>query len=248
MKKLYLHNVWARWKRYWRRLENAPAVLIFKRRTRQLLGTELRHFVEVRRPTVRAGGWTVCTTGLTPGGIAYCFGVGEDVTLELALIDLIGLEVHAFDPTPRAVEWLGHQVVPAGFHHHPIGVAGSDGTASFAPSDSPTNPSFTLLERSGGPTDLVECEVRKLSSLAKLYGHRQLHLLKLDVEGAEYQAIDDLLESGLEVKQILVEFHHRFRNVGRAQTGRAVKQLYDAGYRIFYISPSGREYSFILEP
>lgn len=228
-------------------MENAKGVLILKRRTRQLIGTELRHFVEVRRSTVQAGGWTVGTAGLTQGGVAYCFGVGEDVTFELALVDLFGLDVHAFDPTPRAVEWMAAQAIPSQFHHHPFGVAGRDGTASFAQSTSLLNPSFKLLnEPLGAPAGTVECEVRKLSSLAGMFGHTHIDVLKLDVEGAEYQVIDDLLESGLKVNQILVEFHHRFRNVGRAQTARAVAKLRDAGYRIFYISPRGREYSFIL--
>jgi len=36
----------------------------------------------------------------------------------------------------------------------------------------------------------------------------------MDIEGAEYEVIDDLIASGIRPKQILVEFHHRFKNVG----------------------------------
>ncbi len=60
--------------------------------------------------------------------------------------------------------------------------------------------------------------------------------------------LDELLERGLAVRQILVEFHHRFPEVGLDRTRRAVSALNAAGYRIFFASDSGEEYSFILAP
>jgi hypothetical protein len=51
----------------------------------------------------------------------------------------------------------------------------------------------------------------------------------------------------LPVRQILVEFHHRFPGVGVARTRRAVERLNAGGYRIFFASDSGEEYSFVLD-
>jgi FkbM family methyltransferase len=238
-------SLWAKWKLWWRRFENAPFVRTAKRRVRQLTGNELRHFVEVRCPTARYGGWTISTVGLEPGGIAYSLGVGEDATLDSTLVDRFGLEVHAFDPTPRAMAWVRDGQLPEGVRFHPIGVAGYDGTAEFVPSSNPVNPSFTLQKRGVAASEGVACEVRRLSTLARVLGHGRIDLLKMDIEGAEYDVIDDMLESGIEVRQIVVEFHHRFRHVGRARTARTVRSLREAGFRIFSISPSGREYSFM---
>jgi FkbM family methyltransferase len=218
-----------------------------KRRVRQLLGTELRHFVEVRRSVARYGEWSVSVPDLEGGGTAYSLGVGEDAILDIALIENYGFEVHAFDPTPRARAWVARQRLPSTFHFHPVGVAGYDGMAEFAPPRDVRDPSFTMLEGSDRGKTRVSCPVRMLSTLSRNLGHCRIELLKIDIEGAEYEVIDDLVGSELEVNQILVEFHHRFKGVGRERTARAVNQLKKAGYRIFSISPSGREYSFIRE-
>lgn len=216
-----------------------------KRRVRQLAGRELRHFVQVHRPMARYGDWTVAPSGLKRGGIAYSLGVGEDATFDTALIEHFGMEVHAFDPTPRAIAWVSRQNLPPGFHFHPTGVGGHDGTADFAPSGNSGNPSYRMRENAALASAPVTCPVRKLSTLTRMLGHPQVELLKIDIEGAEYDVIDDLLDSDIEVHQLLVEFHHRFGNIGRGRTARAVSCLQEAGYRIFFISPSGREYSFI---
>lgn len=240
-------NLWLRWKRLWRRLETSPAIWIAKRRVRQLLGTELRHFVEVRRRAARHGEWSVSVSDLAPQGTAYSFGVGEDAILDLALIEEYGLEVHAFDPTPRATAWVANQNLPDGFYFHPLGVAGYDGTAWFTASADIRDPSFTMLDDSDQGRDRVSCPVRRLTTLSRSLGHHRVDLLKIDIEGAEYDVIDDLVDSHFRATQLLVEFHHRFKGVGRERTARAVERLREVGYRIYSISPSGREYSFILE-
>jgi FkbM family methyltransferase len=240
-------NLWLKWKRLWRKLELTPAVRLANRRIRQLAGKQLRHFVDVRRPNVRYGDWTVSTAGLVEGGIAYSLGVGEDAELDLALIEQFGLEVHAFDPTPRAVAWVNAQPMPDRFHFHPIGIAGYDGTAEFTPSKEMANPSFKVRKNARPAPGQVTCEVRRLPALCRELGHQRIDLLKMDIEGAEYDVIDDLVDSGIEVRQILIEFHHRFRAIGLEPTGRTVDKLRDSGYRTFYISPSGREYSFVLD-
>ena len=239
-------ELWYAWKRWWRRFETSPAYWTAKRRLRQLVGTELRHFVQIHRDTAQYGEWRVSIPDAMKGGIAYSFGVGEDAILDCALIESYGFEVHAFDPTPRATAWVAEQDLPAAFRFHPVGVAGYDGIAEFsAPSDD-RDPSFSMLD-SDRDRKRVRCPVRTLTTLAGELGHRRIDLMKIDIEGAEYEVIDDLLGSGLEVCQLLVEFHHRFEGVGRDRTARAVRQLKEAGYRIFSISPSGREYAFIRE-
>ena len=65
----------------------------------------------------------------------------------------------------------------------------------------------------------------------------------MDVEGAEYDVIDDLLASDLDVRQLLIEFHHQFSGIER--TRRAIEALNEAGYRIFDVSAGGKDYAFI---
>jgi hypothetical protein len=75
--------------------------------------------------------------------------------------------------------------------------------------------------------------------------HTQIDLLKMDIEGAEYAVIEDLLASRIFVKQLLVEFHHRWKEISVSKTAAAIRSLNFMGYRIFAVSPSGEEYGFL---
>ena len=210
-----------------------------------------RHGVAPRLvvPTVRAGArsgvWTVCPSGITSASVVYSFGVGDNVAWDLAMIGRFGVEVHAFDPTPASVRWVRGQTLPPRFHFHDYGVAAHDGSARFvAPRRAGT---VNYAPAPDGPPDAtsVSAEVRRLSTIRRRLGHGPIEVLKMDVEGGEYDVIDDLLASDVPVRQLLVEFHHHFPSVGLPKTLRAVRALEAAGFRIFHISQRGLEFSFL---
>ncbi len=191
--------------------------------------------------------WTFCPDGLFERSVVYSFGVGEDISFDLGLIQRFGVTVHGFDPTPRSVAWVGAQSLPHPFVFHPYGVAAQDGVRRFAPPRNARYVSHTLLHR-GSPGNAIAVTVQRLSTILRTLGHSRIHLLKMDIEGAEYEVLDDLLDSELEVEQLLVEFHHRWPEVGVAKTKRTIHQLNEAGYRIFSVSASGEEYGFRKMP
>ena len=69
----------------------------------------------------------------------------------------------------------------------------------------------------------------------------------MDVEGSEYAILDDLLQSDLQVRQILVEFHHRFPGLSLAMTKRAARELRSRGYKLIHLSPWCEEMAFIKQ-
>jgi hypothetical protein len=70
-------------------------------------------------------------------------------------------------------------------------------------------------------------------------------VVKMDIEGAEYAVLPDLLGSGFRPDQILVEFHHRWREVGARRTREALDLLARHGYRIADVSDTGMEYALL---
>jgi hypothetical protein len=68
----------------------------------------------------------------------------------------------------------------------------------------------------------------------------------MDIEGAEYEVLDNMLDSGVKPLQLLVEFHHRFPGIGPQRTSAMVAKLRRAGYRLIAISETGRELSWML--
>lgn len=191
------------------------------------------------------GGFYVHAPAVDASSVVYSFGVGEDVSFDLAMIERFGVTVHAFDPTPKSIAWVRAQKLPSKFVLHEVGIAGYDGTASFAPPENPNHVSHTLLARESTKDRAITVQVKRLSTLLRELGHDRIDVLKMDVEGAEYDVFDDILGAGIAIRQILVEFHHRFPNVGVQQTVNATAKLRRAGYDLFAVSDNGEEYSFL---
>lgn len=190
------------------------------------------------------GSWAVWPDGLGSGSVLYSCGVGRDISFERAMIARYGLTVHAFDPTPLALTWARSQQLPANFHLHELGIASHDGVARFQPPTKLKFESFSMV-RSSGLGQPVDAPVRRFRSLAGLLGHTKVDILKMDIEGAEYDVLPDVLGSNIPVGQILLEFHHRWKELGAARTRQAIASLEAAGYLVAAVSSSGTEYTFI---
>lgn len=219
-----------------------------KRRVNQWLGRELPFRPQLRCDTIRLGseygGWVVRPERITPSTIVYCFGVGEDITFDLAMIERFDVTVHAFDPTPKAMAWVRSQSTPPKLVFHNVGLADYDGTARFVLPRA-DYASYHIGQAQEKGADAAECRVQRLSTIMRDLRHDHIDVLKMDIEGAEYAAIDDMIQSRIFPAQLLVEFHHKAGDrQSLERTSRSIKSLQEAGYGIFDVSPTGLEYSF----
>ena len=190
------------------------------------------------------GGWMIATMPLcdVSSPVVLSFGLGDDVSFDEAMISTYHARVFGFDPTPASLRWLAAHGVPAGMSVEPIGIAAFDGEQEFAMSAGETRGNFSSKQR-GDIT--VVCQVRRYATLLAMLGLRRVDVLKLDVEGAEFDIIDDLLASAALPTQLLVEFHHRLHNIHVSETRRSVRAIQRAGFSLFAVSPGGQELSFI---
>ena len=191
------------------------------------------------------GGWDVITASIDRHSTVYSFGVGEDATFDTTLIKKFGLTVHAFDPTPKSIEWVKRQAFSDRFVMHDFGIASFDGVVSFNPPEDPSHVSHTLLDRPATKEQAISVSVKRLPTIMKELGHDQIDILKMDIEGAEYDVIDDVKSSDIRPQQILVEFHHRFPGVGLHKTKIAIEKIFSMGYSLFSVSSTNEEFCFI---
>jgi FkbM family methyltransferase len=189
----------------------------YQRRIRKLgarlnRATDRLLFSHVLRPaadvlTTRLGsqyaGFHVPVQLLTETSIVYSAGVGEDVTFDLAVIEAVGCEVWAFDPTPRSIEFARSIREPK-FHFLPYGLWSDDSVQRFhAPVDAThVSHSIANLQQT---TAYFEAECRSVHSLMTELGHDQIDLLKLNIEGAEYAVLASL--GDVHPRIICGEFH-----------------------------------------
>lgn len=218
---------------------------------KRLIGREPRLKTDVKIPLERFGAWWVCTGMLSEGGIVWSLGVGEDIDLDLALIRLKNMEVHAFDPTPNSVDFLQQQPLPASLHFHPWAVGASDGSMFFYPRQlrdgTHSQTMYTLVADPAVKQDRLEVPVKSIATITQTLGHSEIDVFKMDIEGAEYDVLQGLLGSTLRPRQLLIEFHHRHAGLDPSQTVAAVSDLREAGYALADISSTGREFTFLLK-
>ncbi len=193
------------------------------------------------------GGWDIVVDPINEKSIVYSFGIGEDASFDINLIERFGLVIQAFDPTPKSIDWVNKQGLPAKFIFHKYGIANFDTDISFNPPENPEYVSHTILSRPKTENKSIVVLVKRLTTIMNELGHKRIDILKMDIEGAEYRVIDDIEKSGILPQQILVEFHHRFPNITIKMTKDAIEKLKKMGYGLFSISNTSKEFCFILE-
>ena len=198
-------------------------------------------------PLVAFGGWSLRPAGLGPDSIVYSFGVGDNVAWDLEMIRRFGCTVHAYDPTPASIAWVARQALPPQFVFHDCGIASFDGTLEFYPPRKDGNTHYSH-ERRGRLFDRrkpIGGRVERLSTIMRGLGHDRIDVLKLDVEGSEFEVIPDVVDSGIPIDQLLVEIHYRFRSRSFRQGMALIDCVKASGMRCVHVSERGFEFSLV---
>jgi FkbM family methyltransferase len=192
------------------------------------------------------GGFYVHSNVINNDSIVYSFGIGEDITFDLDIINNYNCSVFAFDPTPKSISWINTQTLPDNFHFTNIGISNVNDTVNFFLPKNELYVSGSLSVQSNiDIATTIEVEVRELRQICLMLNHDRIDILKIDIEGSEYDIIDNILQSNIYIGQILLEFHDRFYKNGIEKTKTAILKLRRAGYEIFATSDNFQEISFI---
>ena len=223
-----------------------------KRFLKRISGKELWLKTEVSFDTVKASEWTFINGKLGADSVVYSLGVGDNVEFDLDLIDRFDVKVYAFDPTPYAKEWVATQDLPEKFIFFPWAAAGEDGTLRLyrriSRRGKRAKVMWTAENEAGDTDDFIDSPAYTVHTIMEKLQHERVDVLKMDVEGAEYDIIEGLKQATHLPEQLLIEFHHRFPGIGKERTAASIDILANLGYKIFDISETGREIGFVLNP
>ncbi len=191
------------------------------------------------------GGFYLYELNLNENSIIYSFGLGEDITFDLAVIEKFRCKVFGFDPTPKSLAFLKtHQ--EKNLIIRSIGISKLEGSQTFY---LPKNSNY--VSGSLKKTKNLKSEINVLfdtfENIVQSNNHTSIDILKMDIEGTEFDIIPEIVCSKIPVKQLLIEFHPRFFWNGYYKLYKVVKLLRANGYKCYAISKSFNEVSFIKE-
>lgn len=203
--------------------------------------------LEVERHGARFCDWATPCGHVSSESVIYSFGVGEDASWDLGLIEAHGCRIHAFDPTPRSAAWIESNIEDARFSHREVALSDHDGSLElWLPlNDDHVSASCEKSGRTSERSVTVPC--RSLAGLMEDLGHDRIDVLKMDIEGAEYRVIRHLAgrpDLASRVHTVLIEFHHWMAPFSMDDTREALRALAGMGYRIGWVSESGHEVMF----
>jgi FkbM family methyltransferase len=214
---------------------------------------------EVLRLGTEYGGWTIVENPLLRNSWVVLCGAGEDISFDLALQAAYQCNIVIVDPTPRAVDHFQRVLSSAQkgtkaainnsatefydltnvdlsrVHFLPVAVWTEKTRIQFwEPQErSHVSHSITNFQRT---SSYIEVEAEPLGDIIGRFAlsNDEIHLVKLDIEGAATEVIDWMCDNAFLPAQLLVEFDEM--TFPRSDTWSRVKQatvrLQEAGYEL----------------
>lgn len=192
------------------------------------------------------GGFYAHLDVLNKNSIIYSIGIGTDASFDIELIKKFNCNVYAYDPTPKSVEWVKKNISSEKFIFKGIGIDVLCGKKCFYLPRNKNHVSGSLNEvPSIDLNNRLILDFEDIDTMMKKNHHHKIDLLKIDIEGSEYDVLDDILNKNKNINQILVEFHPHLIKNGRKKTIELIKLMNLKKYSCFGVSDNLLEYSFI---
>jgi FkbM family methyltransferase len=154
------------------------------------------------------GGWILPVELIDASWTCYMVGAGGDVSTDLELCRRYGALVRSFDAVPDYVRRAEVQAEgEPRFSAHHAAIATADGPIRMQRTHDQSSNSVSAAQLYD-TRDFIELPGRTLQSLMSELGDQRVELLKLDIEGSEYQVVPTLDLRALGVKVFAVQLHH----------------------------------------
>ena len=215
------------------------------------------------------GGWEIPVKSIDTDSNIISVGAGEDISFDTELAKKYGCNVHIFDPTPRArVHFEGtrklinnsckapinnsttefYDIDAETFKlldYHEVGVWEEDKIMKFF---SPSNKEHVShsINNMHNTDEFFEAQCLCLDSICNLLSINKINLLKLDVEGAEYAILKNMISKKIKPVLLLVEFHQEksiLEKYLKYRIAKHLKFLRNNGYNLI----SKNKYNFVFQ-
>ena len=142
------------------------------------------------------------------------------------MIRRFGATIHIFDPSEIAVRTI-ERAKSDRLLFQPLGLAATTQVKASVGGGEGDQTWF----RAGG-SNTVPCTTLP-AELGK-NGHTSIDLLKIDIEGFEYEVLESCLSAHIPIKQICVEFHDFYPEIPRKKTEAMIETLQANGFELIH--------------
>ena len=189
------------------------------------------------------GGFFLDKSLASKKSVLFSFGIGTDISFDRCVSSLGVKKIYLFDPTPIAIKFIKDQRLPSYYKFFDYGLSLKDETTEFILPTSEFISGSMIYHNQLGKGERINVDFKKLSTICNDLDITP-DILKIDIEGSEFEIIEDIFKSKIFPKQICIEFHSRFFDDGKNKLENSLKLFAKYDYTIAGKSTE-EEYLFI---
>lgn len=201
------------------------------------------------------GGWWIMSSAIRKDPLLIDCGLGNDISFPIAFLQKFGGRIIGIDPNPAAIDYCTKhapndmEIRPEAFwaqagetltFHLPRPISqlpkGADGVSGSL-----------IASHSYAGESALTVRTTSLEEILNTSGYTECDVLKLDIEGAEYEVLKSICNSGQVrmARQLLIEFHHHCTEHTFQDTLDAVAKVQASGFKLCHTED--RNYIFLRQ-
>lgn len=176
--------------------------------------------------------------------VVFSLGVGQDISFDRALLERHKPKLFLFDPTPASRRFIDEQNLPVNVSFDAVAVSDRDGDVAIFTDDLEhefdQTSSVSIFKR-GFYENSTLIRGKRITTLMREKGVSHLDILKMDIEGAAIQVLEDILREGICPDQLACEFERPERISEVFSYLKRLSRLFDQmrglGYELYRTRP-----------
>lgn len=207
------------------------------------------------------GGWYIPAEIIDKGSTCICVGAGEDISFDLELARVLSCRILIVDPTPRAKKHFDELLycsdvssakpannnITTSYDMEGIdltklkfvdkGIWRENERVKFYAPKNPDHVSHSILNCQN-TLEYFEADCVTPATLVRDFGLQGIEILKLDIETAEYDVIEQMMRENIRPKILCVEYDEGYNPLDKKWRTRirdSVRALKDYGYALCYV-------------
>ena len=180
----------------------------------------------------------------------YSCGVGGNIEFDIQINNKTKAKVYLFDFTPGVSKYIKECALSDDFHFEEVGIWNQDSEIEISYIRSKFGDVKTMsITNIDNSDQTMKRSVKRIPTLMKQFGHKEIGVLKLDIEGAALNVLKDCFNEKIFPYVILGEIERDPKNLKqfRKQFNALIANLKEVGYEVFIDTSDLRRFFSSIE-